>query len=303
MILVTGATGRIGSQVVRALRQIDIDVVALVRKGSEYFWLNDTGCRFHFGDLRDPVSLRRACKDAQYIVVCSGLPRETRGNTHHATTIEGHQQLFGYSENAQRIVLLSCIGAGPEATGIGFRARWEAEEHLRNSGREFAILRPGLHEFFFLDMAWQAVDRGETRLAGPATNTVRPVSTVDLARMAAASLDLPHLKNRTLDVSGPQALTLLEAYGLACREVGVEPRTRPMPRRALRMASRLGGPFRPLAYQLDELTTWHSVDQDAPAEPLRETFGFDPSPIEIAIERAASEMRIMRDPEARESKM
>ena len=49
MILVTGATGRLGGQIVRLLRAAKMDVRALVRAGSEYFWLNDTGCTYFFG--------------------------------------------------------------------------------------------------------------------------------------------------------------------------------------------------------------------------------------------------------------
>ena len=38
----------------RDVRRLDVRV--LVRKGSHYYWLNDTGCAFFFGDLLDPVS-------------------------------------------------------------------------------------------------------------------------------------------------------------------------------------------------------------------------------------------------------
>ena len=112
MILVTGATGRVGEQVVRTLRQLKLQVRALVRKGSEYYWLNDTGCQFFFGDLRDPQSLSRATRDMSYLVVCSGVRLEERHNNHTQVTVDGHAALFeaARKRGIQRVVLISCAG-------------------------------------------------------------------------------------------------------------------------------------------------------------------------------------------------
>ena len=60
VILVTGATGRLGSRIVRLLRRARLPVRALVRSGSYYYRLNDTGCGYFFGDLRNP-SRRYSC--------------------------------------------------------------------------------------------------------------------------------------------------------------------------------------------------------------------------------------------------
>ena len=82
MILVVGGTGRLGNQVVRALRDQGKEVRALVRKGSEYFWLNDTGTNYFFGDLRDPQSLHRALRDCEAVISSATVRVEQTDNNH-----------------------------------------------------------------------------------------------------------------------------------------------------------------------------------------------------------------------------
>ena len=94
MIVVTGATGHVGGHIVRTLRALGLPVRTIVRKGSEYYWLNDTGCEFFFGDLRDPLSLRRSLTGAEYLISCTNIQRETQSNNHKDVTVEGHRALF-----------------------------------------------------------------------------------------------------------------------------------------------------------------------------------------------------------------
>jgi dihydroflavonol-4-reductase len=66
-ILVTGASGFVGSAVVRALLARDSQVRVLVRPQSDLSNVRDLAVEIVEGDLRDPASLRRACEG------CSGL--------------------------------------------------------------------------------------------------------------------------------------------------------------------------------------------------------------------------------------
>jgi uncharacterized protein YbjT (DUF2867 family) len=58
-ILVTGATGTVGSEVVKALLQRGAEVCALTRKQPEPVKLSDA-VEITWGDLRDPVSVTQA---------------------------------------------------------------------------------------------------------------------------------------------------------------------------------------------------------------------------------------------------
>ncbi len=75
-MLVTGATGYIGSQVVRALHRALGDAVrirALVRDSSNTALLEGLPVEFIRGDVMNPVSLRDACVSVDTVFHCAGL--------------------------------------------------------------------------------------------------------------------------------------------------------------------------------------------------------------------------------------
>ncbi len=305
MILVTGGTGRFGEQVVRTLRKLGLDVRALVRKGSHYYWLNDTGCGFFFGDLLDPVSLRRACRDVKYLICCSGVTQETRGNNHTTVTLEGHANLFqaARERGVQKVVMISCMGVDRGYPVPSFDARKGAEEQLINSGLDYTILRAGLHEHFFLDLAWRVNDRGTVVLPGAGDNKLQPIASRDLALMAAASLDLDSVANQTIEVGGPAVVSAREGFEMACRTVGVEPNSTVLPAPAVQLGRRLGRPVRRYANRLAEVATWFSDDFTVDADAVQARFNFPLTSIQDAMTQTNEVYQVMRDPEAREKRM
>ena len=65
MILVVGATGRLGGSIARALLDSEKAVRVLVRDGSSF---DDARAETVRGDLKDPDSLRKACKGVDVVV-------------------------------------------------------------------------------------------------------------------------------------------------------------------------------------------------------------------------------------------
>lgn len=305
MILVTGGTGRFGEQVIRTLRKLGLDVRALVRKGSQYYWLNDTGCGFYFGDLLDPVSLRRACRDIEYLVVCSGVQVETRTNNHTTVTVEGHSALFkaARERGVKKAVMISCMGVDRGYPVPSFDARKGAEEQLVSSGLEYTILRPQLHEHFFLDMAWRVHDKGSAVLPSKGQNQLQPVAARDVALMAAASLDLASVANQVIEVGGPDRMSAHDAFSAACRVVGVDPSATVLPAPAVQLGRRLGRPVRRYAHRLAEVATWFDDDFTVDAEALKARFNIPLTPFSDALAQTNEVYKVMRDPEAREKRM
>jgi uncharacterized protein YbjT (DUF2867 family) len=77
MILVTGATGRVGSEAVRLLRQREIPVRALVRSAEKAAAAAQAGAEIAEGDLDQPGSLDEAMKGVSTVVLVSpGVPAQ-----------------------------------------------------------------------------------------------------------------------------------------------------------------------------------------------------------------------------------
>jgi uncharacterized protein YbjT (DUF2867 family) len=224
---------------------VGLDVRCLVRKGSEYFWLNDTGSAYFFGDLRDPASLGRALRDVRQVIACHGVRVERTENDHRRVNAEGSIALFeaARSRGVEHLVYISCAGVESGGDVPAFSSKRTAEAALVESGLSYTILRPGLFVENFADLARRVEANGNVFLPGAANTAVSPIYTRDLALMAMASLDLPAVKNRVLAVGGPETMTVEDAFNRMCAANGLGTDHWSMPPVGLRA---LAGLVRPL---------------------------------------------------------
>ena len=111
--LVTGGTGFIGSSVVRALLERNIDVRALCRPGSTLANLEGVDVEVVEGDLRDAVSLQRGISGCELLFHVGALysfwvrPRELI----YEVNVDGTRALFeaAKAEGVERIVYTSSV--------------------------------------------------------------------------------------------------------------------------------------------------------------------------------------------------
>ena len=78
MILVTGASGKLGKEISRQLSQGKRDFRCLVRKSSKVKELEEMGANLSYGDVTDRESLRQAMQgvDAGYLNSLCGHGKE-----------------------------------------------------------------------------------------------------------------------------------------------------------------------------------------------------------------------------------
>lgn len=79
-VLVTGANGHVGCNVVRALQEVGHEVVPLVRASADTQGLDPLGLDYARGDVRDRDSIRRGAKGCRFIINLAAV-FETRGFT------------------------------------------------------------------------------------------------------------------------------------------------------------------------------------------------------------------------------
>ncbi|GAA1179256.1 NAD(P)H-binding protein [Kitasatospora gansuensis] len=188
MIVVTGATGNVGRELVRILVEAGEKVTAVSRNSAQ---LPD-GVRHFQADLADPPSLRAALDGAEalFLLVAGEDP-------------EGILEL-ARAGGVRRVVLLSSQGAGtrPEV----YRHPVAFERAVRGSGLEWTILRSGgLNSNAF---AWAETIRTRRTAAAPFGDVGLPtVEPADVAEGAAAVLRESGHAGSTYDLTGPAPVT------------------------------------------------------------------------------------------------
>ena len=134
-ILVTGATGNVGSAVIANLAAIGVEVRALVRDESKAQGLVDTGVEVVFGDLDRPETLDSAFRGVDRVFLLTPLGPNAATQARNAITAAKRV-------DSPYVVRLSAIKAATDSpTRIG-RQHAESEAELKASGLPYSIIRP-----------------------------------------------------------------------------------------------------------------------------------------------------------------
>ncbi|WP_327306030.1 NAD(P)H-binding protein [Streptomyces sp. NBC_01298] len=190
MFVITGATGNVGSELVRILAAAGEQVTAVSRRAPE--GALPEGVRHHRADLAEPRSLRPALAGAGalFLLVAGEDPRAVLDLAAEA--------------GVRRVVLLSSQGVGTRPEQYGHPAAFE--EAVRRSGLEWTVLRSGgLDSNAF---AWAESIRTHRTAAAPFGDVGLPtVDPADVAEVAAAVLRGSGHEGRTYDLTGPAPVT------------------------------------------------------------------------------------------------
>jgi uncharacterized protein YbjT (DUF2867 family) len=203
VIVVTGATGTVGSKVVSALRERGENVRALVRNPESRPAEWDEGVEVVGADYTDPASLDAALAGADAIYLLVAVHPEMA--QHEINIIDAAVR----TGRQPRIVLHGAAGMEEKPEGIRFLdAHVAGHEHLQASGLPWTVLAPNGFYENFLGMA-DGVKGG--LLVAPAGHTaVSWVDTRDVADAAAAVLTSEGHEGAVYTLTGPAGLTHTE---------------------------------------------------------------------------------------------
>lgn len=222
MILVAGATGLVGSEVCRLLREAHRPVRALVRpsvNGEKREALRAIGCDIAYGDLRDPASLRAACAGIDAVVcTVSAMPFSWSppDNVIQTVDLEGVKALIDAAQGAHARHFSYVTFSGNIDLDFPLRnAKRAVEAYLRESGLAYTILRPSYFMEVWLSSA-VGFDVAAHRavIYGAGSNKLSWISFADVAKFAVASLEHPAAHNATLELGGSEALSPLEVVAI-----------------------------------------------------------------------------------------
>jgi uncharacterized protein YbjT (DUF2867 family) len=189
-VLVFGASGQLGSEVVRALVATGYPVTAFVRPGSDRSRLAGLKIDYATGDMLVADDVRAAFAGRRYDAVVDASARGRAGNEFYPTAM-GHIVAAAKANGAPRVILHGSVGAGdnirmfPQAPfgpmTATLAAKGEAERILRESGLPWAIIRNGILAPAGTPATGQAKLSADDRL-------MRTVTRADLGRLTVECL-------------------------------------------------------------------------------------------------------------------
>jgi uncharacterized protein YbjT (DUF2867 family) len=215
MILITGATGNVGREVVNLLRASGEQVVAVTRQPATAA-LPDSAVVVE-GDPTRPQTLASELRGVEAVFIS---PRALGDATAGAATVELLK--LAAEQGVQRVVVLSAVtveyGVGYQHFADAFKA---VEDAARASGLQWTILR--CSDFASNALAWAP----QIRAAGVVRGVYGDAATLtiherDIAAVSALALvDAAHAA-RTYVLTGPQSLTQREKARLIGEAIGRE---------------------------------------------------------------------------------
>lgn len=204
MNLVTGATGNVGREVVRALAATGAPVRALSRSRPAGASPWPEGVEVAVGELNDPGSLTDALAGVRGLFLLSGYD-DVAGVL-----------AAGRAAGLERVVLLSSGSVddqhvdavatpGYEETNVVVRWNAESEHALRSAGVAWTVLRP--NGFHSNALRWLGQLEAGDVVRGPwAGVPIASIDPADIAAVAAVALTAPGHGGRAYRLTGPERL-------------------------------------------------------------------------------------------------
>jgi NADH dehydrogenase len=219
-IVVTGGTGFIGREIVDRLLLGDDQLVVTSRSPEpRAVWRARVELAQAFAG--DALSLARAFTRADVVVHAIQFPNHpvedaSRGRTYLEVDGRGTQAAVRAAKamGVRRFVYLSGVGAGQGRPQPWFQAKDIAEAAIRESGMEYAILRPS--------WVYGPRDRSMSRFVtfcrylpvvpviGDGKTRVDPIFVKDVARCAAEAVRREDCRDKVFELGGPERLTMDE---------------------------------------------------------------------------------------------
>lgn len=202
MILVTGATGTVGTEVVKVLASKGEHVRAMVRDPEKAASTLGQGVEIVQGDFGNPETFDAALKDVEKVFLLS--PPSPQMGEQQGKFVEAAKQA-----GVQQIVRLSILPADPNSPIAIGRWHGEADQHVIDSGIAYTLLRPA---YFMQNQLMSATTIGSQgaiygMLGG---GKVGHIDARDVSEVAAAVLTSEGHEGKIYPLTGSESLSMTE---------------------------------------------------------------------------------------------
>lgn len=212
MILITGATGNIGTEVIKKLAEGKHPTRAFVRNRTQAREIALPGVEIVEGDFTRPKTFTRALDGVEKLFLL--IPSSSQ--------VEEQQRDFvdaALKNKVKHIVKLSQLGANANAPGRFQRHHGVVENYIIKSKIPYTFLRPNLFMQGLLNFRPTIASQG-VFFAPVSQARISVVDVRDIGAVAAKTLTETKHEGRTYDLTGPEALTHAEMAEQLTQAVG-----------------------------------------------------------------------------------
>ncbi len=199
MILVTGATGTIGRELVKQLGEGREPFRALVRSAAKASGIRQAGGDVAEGDLGRPETLEVALKGVDRVFLLSS-------EDHRQAELQGNLVEAARRAGVRTFVKLSVMGAGADSPAAFIRWHRQTEEQIERSGMAYTHLRPGAFMQNLLGEAGTIRSQG-TLCDATGDGTTAFIDVRDIAACAAVALSRDGFEGMAMELTGPEVLS------------------------------------------------------------------------------------------------
>jgi uncharacterized protein YbjT (DUF2867 family) len=215
--LVTGATGDVGSKVVKYLLELGERPRVFVRDSAKAHALFNSNVDVFVGDLADPASLQQALQGVDGFFLVNSGPR-----------IPVLDELAAHAAKAagvQHIVKLSSLDVAQHLAIGAWHEKGEAA--VRDAAIPFTFIRPT--GFMSNLLAWRHSIVAEGIVRSSAGDGKRPfIHSEDIAAVATKALITRDYVGQALEITGPEALSFREVTEKIGAAIGKQLRFQPI---------------------------------------------------------------------------
>ncbi len=220
-VVLAGAFGKLGSDILRALVRDGHDVLAVDMVLRELDGIEGSYEKKQV-DVTRPEQLKGLCDGADAVITTVGLTRTSAEVTNYDIDYQGNLNLLNEAKRAgvKKFAYVSVLKADKAPKVPMLHAKYLLEEALKASGIDYVIFRPTGYFYDIAKVFKPMIEKGEVTLLGKKPVSANVIDTTDLADFM-----LLHLgdRNKMYDIGGTETYTYEEIARMFFAAAGKEP--------------------------------------------------------------------------------
>lgn len=207
IIVISGATGFVGTNLRKFLADQNISFISLSRK--KYKHLNSEK-NLVFSSLDDvPSSKLQGCDGLVHLI---GTGAQTKDSDYDSINVKQTEKVISLCKKSgiKKIVYISGLGVDKSTTFGYFISKLKAEQLIVKSGLDYTILRAsyivGKNDPLTQNLTRQ-INCGTIFVPGSGSYRLQPISVDDVCKVIFTCITTKKLSNKTIDLVGPKTIT------------------------------------------------------------------------------------------------